>query len=294
MLPSLDSLRCFIAAAELLNFRAAAKTVALSPGALSQRILQLEDQLGAALFERTTRRVTLTGPGEALLPQARRTLEAAERCAAVLKEKVSYELTVGTRFELGLSWLLPALKPLAATHPERTLHLYFGDSAELLAAVRRAHADCAVTSARLTEGGLHYEALHEERYVFVTGRSDKRARALAGPEDASNHVLLDLHRDLPLFRYFQDSRPPGEVWQFQRVEYLGTIAAVRHRLLEGAGVAVLPEYFVRAELRARRLKQLLPEVRLHPDFFRLVWRAGHPRENELRALAAELRQRPLR
>ena len=46
MLPSIDSLRCFQAAARLLNFRAAARSVALTPAALGQRIQKLEEQLG--------------------------------------------------------------------------------------------------------------------------------------------------------------------------------------------------------------------------------------------------------
>jgi len=70
MLPSIESLRCFTAAAKLLNFRAAARSVALTPAAFGQRIKQLEEQLGTSLFHRTTRSVRLTESGLALLPAA--------------------------------------------------------------------------------------------------------------------------------------------------------------------------------------------------------------------------------
>jgi DNA-binding transcriptional LysR family regulator len=76
MLPSLESLHCFAEAARLLNFRAAARAVALTPAALGQRIRQLEEQLGAPLFHRTTRKVVLTQAGLSLQPYARRALEA--------------------------------------------------------------------------------------------------------------------------------------------------------------------------------------------------------------------------
>src|SRR5258708_33936200 len=78
-LPSLESLRCFDAAARLLRFRAAAKAVHLTPAALGHRIRQLEAELGVRLFERTTRRGRLTsagppaGPDRAPLPAAART-----------------------------------------------------------------------------------------------------------------------------------------------------------------------------------------------------------------------------
>jgi DNA-binding transcriptional LysR family regulator len=293
MLPSLDSLRCFIAAADQLNFRAAAKSVALSPGALSQRIRQLESQLDVTLFERTTRRVSLSPAGQALVPAARRTLEEARRCLEAVRERVDYGLTIGTRFELGLSWLVPSLTPLERLRPERRLNLEFGSSPELLERAHRGTIDAVVTSARLSEGDFRYEVLHEETYSLVCRRPKGRSVVLRGASDARTHVLLDLHEDLPLFRYFLDARPPGEVWQFARVEYLGTIAAVRHRVLEGVGLAVLPRYFVRREVRTGDLRVLLPTLGLQRDFFRLVWRAGHPREAELRQLAADLRGRPL-
>jgi DNA-binding transcriptional LysR family regulator len=68
---------------------------------------------------------------------------------------------------------------------------------------------------------------------------------------------------------------------------------VKARLLEGAGVAVLPRYFTAPERQARRLREPLPRAKLLDDHFRLIWRVGHPRESEIRALAEQLRQRPL-
>ena len=69
---------------------------------------------------------------------------------------------------------------------------------------------------------------------------------------------------------------------------------IRRRLLDGKGrVAVLPKYFVRDDLKAKRLVRLLPTVALRSDSFRLVWRRDHPRGHEMLKLADELRGRPL-
>lgn len=291
MISDLDSLRCFEAAATHLSFRVAARTVALSPAAFGDRIKRLEHELDAPLFTRTTRRVVLTPAGQRLLPHARRMLDDAARCRRVVHQQdlaVPFALSVGTRFELGLSWITPALPQLQATHLERTLHLVFGDSPDLLARVRNGLLDCVVTSYRLTSGELSYAVLHDEDYVFVgSTRLIRRAR-LARPEHAAQHTLVDASPDLPLFRYFLDAQPGRDVWAFSRVEYLGTIGAIRLRVLQGAGVAVLPRYFVEPDLRAKRLVRLVPRTQLLRDAFRLVWRTGHPREAELRALAAEL------
>ena len=296
MLPDLESLRCFEAAATHLSFRVGARAIGLSPAAFGNRIKRLEDQLAAPLFARTTRRVELTPAGHHLLPQARLVLSEAARCARVVHDRgaVPHELTLGTRFELGLSWLTPALEPLRTAHPERTLHLVFGDSEDLLARARDGLLDAAVTSARLTAGGFTYEALHDEDYAFVGSAKRLAHRGLTRPADAAHHTLLDIAPDLPLFRYFLDAGARREPWSFARAEYLGTIGAIRLRVLQGAGVAVLPLYFVQADLKARRLVRIRPRLPLQRDAFRLVWRANHPRSDLLRELAADLRRLPLR
>jgi DNA-binding transcriptional LysR family regulator len=292
----LESLRCFVQAAAQLSFRVAAKACALSPAAFGDRIKRLEEELGAALFERTTRKVTLTAAGERLLPQARRCLEEAERCRAAVRsdEKAPFELLLGTRFELGLSWVVPALGQLEERHPERRLHLYFGDTPDLLPRVLRGELSCMITSARLTTPGLSFARLHEEEYVLVGAASLVKQLPFAVPADAARHTLLDLHTDLPLFRYFLDARSAREVWQFGAAQHLGAIAAVRARLLEGAGIAVLPLYFVRQDLEKKRLVRLMSKTKLPSDWFRLVWRTGHARESELRQIASELCELPLR
>lgn len=289
----LDSLRCFEVAATTLNFRAASARVYLSPAAFSDRLRRLEEELGVVLFERTTRKVALSEAGKRLLPLARELLEGEARLKAVGREPAKaapFELFVGTRYELGVSWLCPALKDLERRRPERTVHLYNGDTPDLLQRLERGDVDAIVASMRLTSPNLTYAALHPEDYVFVSARPGLKRR-----EDATAHTLVDVSRDLPLFRYFLDALPDAEPWPFAKVEYLGGIGNIRRRLHDGEGrVAVLPKYFCREDLAAKRLVRLLPAVRLRSDSFRLVWRRNHPREAELLNLAEALRAHPLR
>ncbi len=276
-----------------LNFRAASARVFLSPAAFSDRLRRLEADLGAVLFERTTRKVALTEVGRRLLPRVRELLEGATRLKAMGREpsmNAPFELFVGTRYELGVSWLCPALKGLSRHRPERTVHLYNGDTPDLLQRLERGDVDAIVASMRLTSPNFTYAALHPEEYVFVSAQRGLRRR-----EEASTHTLVDVSRDLPLFRYFLDALPDAEPWPFAKVEYLGGIANILLRLHDGEGrVAVLPRYFCDADLAAKRLVRLMPTVRLRSDSFRLVWRKDHPRQAELLKLAEALRARPLR
>lgn len=295
-LPALDSLRCFLEAMRHPSFRSAARAVALTPAAFGARIRQLEDQFGVALFARTTRVVVPTPAALALLPQARACVEAAGRCASAARGEIGtppVELTLGTRHELGLSWLLPELDAIGRSLPWLTLHLYFGAGPDLLLRIRTREIDCAITSTRLSDPKLDAIALHREDYVFVASKALLRARPFRAAADAKRHTLVDAGPDLPLFSYLRDTDPDAR-FPFDKAVYFGTIGAVRLRVLAGAGVAVLPAYLVGDDLRRGRLVRILPSMQPQHDFFRLVFRAGEPRRAVFEALAERLLAAPLR
>lgn len=294
---SLDTLRCFVAAARALNFRQAARSVALGPTAFSQRIKTLEDQLGRQLFNRTTRAVTLTSAGLLLLPAAEHCLEAVAQCERISDGSIEHaqtSLTIGTRQELGMSWLLPQRKTLLAERPWLEMHLHFSSGADLLLRVRTLEIDCAITSTPFSDPRLDAFTLHREDYVFVGATSLLKRAPLRRPGDAAAHNLLDAAPDLPLYRYFRDAGGGALGLHFGRSIFLGSIAAIRYALLDQAGVGVLPEYFVRQDLASGRLRRLFPKVVPLADSFRLVFRASDPRRPIFESLAEDLARVPLR
>jgi DNA-binding transcriptional LysR family regulator len=297
VLPSLDSLRCFVEAARTLNFRVAARSVALTPSALGQRIRQLEEQLGHELFERSTRRVTLTRAGRDLVPYAERALAAAGDCVRAARGEAApapIDLVMGTRHELGMSFLLPLLPVLEAAHPGLALHLYFGSSTDLLVRIRSLDIDCGIGSMRITDLRLEALPLHVEEYVFVGNPRLLAKTPLKRPEQAGEHTLIDGSADLPLFAYLRDAAEATRRIRFGRVLRMGTIAAIRECVLRAKGVGVLPRYFVARDLAARRLVPILPSVEPLHDHFRLIFRRDDARRPLFEELAAGIRAAPLR
>lgn len=295
-LPSVDSLRCFCVAAKLLNFRAASRVVALTPAAFGQRIKQLEDQLGTELFVRTTRSVRLSTAGLCLLPVAERAIASVEECSRAVGPTVSLppmEVVLGTRHELGLSWILPQIDRLKEKLPFLDLHLYFGSGPDLVHRVRSMQIDCAVTSTRLSDPALDGLRLHREDYVFVAAPTLLERIPFRTAADASKHTLIEISDELPLFRYWRDA-PNGQPLTFAKLGRFGTIEAIRQRILAGAGVGVVPKYLVQRDLAAKRLVVILPKVAAQHDYFRLVVRADDSRRSVFDALAEAMGEVALR
>jgi DNA-binding transcriptional LysR family regulator len=295
-LHSLDNLRCFLAAARLLNFSKASKLVALTPAAFGQRLKQLEEQVGEPLFVRTTRSVYITDAGARMLPWAERCVAASDGCLEAVRgnaELPPVDITIGTRHELGMSWLLPRLDELAALRSGLNLHLYVGSGTDLLLRTRVLEIDCAVTSSRFSDPKLDAFRLHREDYVLCASPALLQRLPLSRPAQARAHTLLDISEDLPLFGYWRDSPRGGDRLNFGQLMRLGGIDMIRQRVLAGKGVAVLPAYLVRKDLEHKRLSRLFANVKPLSDHFRLVFRRQDPRRPIFQLLADGMLEFPL-
>lgn len=120
-------LRYFVTVAEELHFTRAAERLYVSQPALSKQVRALERQLGVELLRREPQGVTLTAAGTALLPHARRVLDAWSEGAAALEAARAVArgtLVVGMSTSPGRGGLLPAIRSrFTAAHPETVLRL---------------------------------------------------------------------------------------------------------------------------------------------------------------------------
>ncbi|MEV4556356.1 LysR family transcriptional regulator [Kitasatospora sp. NPDC049285] len=142
----LQQLRYVLAVADTRNFTRAAERCLVVQSALSHQIARLEQELGARLFERTSRKVRLTPAGEAFLPHARQCLDAAERAAAEVAAAVG---EVRGRLAVGLIPTVTAvdiplgLREFRSRYPQVRISLRVGASDELAELVRQGALDVA-------------------------------------------------------------------------------------------------------------------------------------------------------
>jgi DNA-binding transcriptional LysR family regulator len=137
----------FIAVAEGGSFARAAERLHVSQPALSQTIIQLEETLGFALFQRTTRRVALTSSGERLLTRARvlhTALEDFHREAGSLHLALNNELRVGYMIGTAVQFIPGIVREFERIRPEAVLHMQEFDFSDPSAGLRDGKVDCGI------------------------------------------------------------------------------------------------------------------------------------------------------
>ncbi|MFI5976232.1 LysR family transcriptional regulator [Streptomyces sp. NPDC051452] len=167
----LRQLEYFVAVAEEQNFTRAADRVHISQSGVSAQIRQLERELGAELFDRSARTVTLTVAGKAALEHARAALAAAGAVGQAVGEVTGLirgRLAVGMVIGCTLTLLFDALAAFHQAHPGVEISLLEDSSERLVEGVRTGAVDLALVGvAAATPEGLDAMTIINERLVVA-------------------------------------------------------------------------------------------------------------------------------
>jgi len=166
----LRHLRYFLAVAEELHFTRAARRLNIAQPPLSIQIRQLESLIGAPLFVRDRRTVTLTPAGVALVDGARRTLTEAERSADAARRASSGEvqtLRVGFTDSAALSVLPAIVRRFSRDHPDVRLELTEDATQAQLEAVEKERVDVALVRGPLSAKLLRTVVLLREPFIVA-------------------------------------------------------------------------------------------------------------------------------
>ena len=283
----------FLTLAQTLSFRRTAEQVHLSQPAVSSLIGRLEDALGVRLFDRTTRSVQLTGPGQVFVEQARLLRDQSD--AAVQAVRNVAELQVGQVVLAALPSLAATVVPaafarFAAQFPAIKLQVVDTLSGPAFDLVRAGQVEFALTAANPAYADLDYTPLASDGFVLLIPRSHPLA---AGTEPLRWAEVADLaHISMPLpasVRQYADAALLSHRIRFSpryEVEHLATINAM---VAAGLGVAALPELAAAVAPQAGLVQRRLVE----PDMPRpigLVTRRGRSLSPASAAMVELLRE----
>jgi LysR family transcriptional activator of glutamate synthase operon len=290
----LRQLRYLVALAEEGNFTRAAANVHVAQPALSQQIRRLEDELGLALVERTTRRVALTEAGGMLVVRARRILTELEAASAELEAvrgMYTGHVTLGAMHTMGPVDLSLAVAVFSERHPDVLFTVREQSSEEMAEMLRVDELDLAflsVTERVESHGlGLHRLVLEELVAVLPPGHPLARRRQLRMVELADEPFISFRTgarlRELLMSAGHEagfDPRVTLESNESQRI---------RRLVSRGLGVAILPRSDAEGP-GAEVGVVTLTEPRLQRDIT-LAWREGRrhaPAAAEFLELAREI------
>lgn len=173
-------LEVFVAVAERLSFSSAARALHLSQPAVSQHVAALERELGAPLFDRSTRRVRLTAAGAALLARAATLLRdhaEARRAVAAAEGRIAGTLAVASSLMIGAYVLPSALARLAERHPELHVRVTIENTEQVVAALLDGRADVGFVEGDVSHRDLELHRLREDELVVIVPAGHRFERA---------------------------------------------------------------------------------------------------------------------
>lgn len=204
----LRHLRYFVVVAEELHFGRAAEKLSISQPPLSQQIQQLEREIGAKLFHRTSRQVELTEAGRVFLDDARQILRSVDQATGDVKRAARGELgRIGIGFVASATYdVLPdILRRFRSEYQDIALDLFELHSAEQGTALRDRRIDVAFSRPPLTDDDFATEPVTTEELVAAVPETHALARStspLRLVELASEPFILFPRNPLPSYADF--------------------------------------------------------------------------------------------
>ena len=255
-LPALGALRTFEAAGRLSSFKAAAAELKVTPGAVSQQIRGLEDDLGVKLFTRTARSVALTEAGRRLAPALSTAFLQIKDAVEQIRPRTQSALSVESSGPIISKWLLPRLHRFAERYPDLSVSLR---SVSQISPFEDEGADVRIRFTQEPGPGLFSAKLCDE-YLLPLASPELISRLdLRRPSDLTRAPLL---HDTS-FEVFNDP-PDWQAWFAQAgLDPLGAQRGMRfdrhaadHAIdaaVNGAGIVLARRFLARTDMLDGRL-----------------------------------------
>ncbi|TGQ30037.1 LysR family transcriptional regulator [Mesorhizobium sp. M00.F.Ca.ET.216.01.1.1] len=281
----LQQLAIFVRTVETGSFSKVAREFGLSQPSVSRTVAALEERLGVKLLTRTTRQLSLTDAGEALLPRARDALAGVEEAESAARgaDRLSGTLRVALSQGFGARQIVPRLPAFLDNHPLLKIDLMMSDLYENLIAEG---ADMALRLGEQPDSSFVTRKLATNRRLFVAsptylaGRGTPKTLAelgrhhlISGPSDR-NEQNWTAHRD-----GIAEIQPVSP-----RVRTRSTVGVLACASA-GLGIAIASTWMCADELASGALVELLADYRLDPVAAYVVFPAGRRPSQKARAFS---------
>lgn len=255
----LAAIETFVKVSETQSFSEAARRLRSSKSVVSRQVAALEGELGARLFHRTTRSLTLTEAGRSYFERASRILaelEEANRSVTQLQSAPRGQLRVNAPMSFGLLHLAPAVPDFLERYSEVEVDMTLND--RFVDLVDEGF-DVAVRIGHLEDSSLVARKLAPIRRAVCASPAYLKARGTpVQPNDLKTHDCL-CYSNVALSHEWRFVTENGRPWP---VEVRGRLSAnngdvLKAAALRGLGLAILPTFIVGSDLQAGTLVTVL-------------------------------------
>ncbi|WP_376989466.1 LysR substrate-binding domain-containing protein [Bosea sp. R86505] len=250
--------RTFVRVVEAGSFTAVAQELNTSQPTISRQIAALEDQLGALLFQRTTRALTLTDDGRVLYEQARQALDSVQQALGSVGRRrgaPSGTLRLACPVVFGRLHIVPRLDAFLSRYPEVSIDLIMNDGFTDLI---EEGIDLAVRIGDITDPSLIARRIGMTRRVTVASPAYLAARGEPSqPANLAHHECIVYSRLATGNRWeFSGENGPVSVAVSGRYR-VNNSEGVREGVLGGLGIGVVPVWHFTDEIASGRLVVIL-------------------------------------
>ena len=251
----LADIALFRAIAALGSLSAAARQTGTTPMLVSRRLAGLEAELGARLFHRTTRSLSLTPEGEAFLPHAITLMEARDSAFDAVSSGgagLSGVLKITAPNVIGHAVVVPVVAGLIAAHPALRVDLTLSDG---VVDIATAGLDVAVRVAEMKPSDMIATKVADNPFTLIAAPAYLARRGEPATADAlSGHPCIKLHA--------MESWPFTRGGETHRVRIRGpfsanTVDAVRAACIAGVGIAMLTYWDVHEQIARGELRRII-------------------------------------
>lgn len=248
-LPPLAAVRVFEAAARHGNFTRAAEELGMTQAAVSYQVKLLEERLGAPLFRRDKRRVSLTDAGTRAAPQVSRAFDAIEQAFARVRAEEEGLLVISTSNTFANAWLAWRLGSFQMAHREMAVRL---DATDAVVDLDAGEVDCAIRAGRGDWQGLAVDKLLEIDFTPMVSPAFLDRYGPRQPADLLHLPLISPH-DPWWAHWLREAGVDAPEGPPRPGVRLDSQAHEGHAAIAGQGVAMLTSFFWRSDLAEGRL-----------------------------------------
>lgn len=278
----------FAKVAEERSFAAAARAMGVSVATVSRGVSRLEERLGARLFNRTSRQLALTDFGLTLAERATRIYceaEDVENAARELSSRPRGLIRLAVPMSFGLRWVAPILPSFFRLYPEVTIDLHLSDA---LVDLVGDGFDAALRIAVLPDSSLVARKLSPVAPFIVASPAylAEHGRPTHPRELDGHHCLGYAYRARQDIWRFSNAAGEEETVTPTGPLRVTNVDALIPTILDGVGIAELPEFIAAEYLTDGRMEAILTDWTLPKGGLYFVTPSARARPAKVEALAA--------